>query len=120
MHLYSLCRTWFNLKTRSVSKTVRQDDHVRLRLVRQPLIASYSLLVATRKNGSLSRGGGGRLLLSAPRGGGGLFGALASPDPPPDQKNFPPAKTEMYQRRPKFEADFRYTNSFLASNPPSH
>ena len=53
--------------------------------------------------------------------GGGVFGALASPrqltPPHPHQKSFPPAKNEMYQRGQKFEAEFRYTNFFLASDP---
>ena len=53
-------------------------------------------------------------------GGGGVFGALASPPTHPHQKKFPQAKNEIYQRGRKFEVNFRYTNLFLASDPPTH
>ena len=54
--------------------------------------------------------------------GGGGDGSLRAwappPDPPPTSENFPQDKNDVYQRGPKLEVDFRYTN-FLASNPPS-
>ena len=36
----------------------------------------------------------------------------------PHQKIFPQEKNEIYQRGPNLEVDFRYTNFFLASDPP--
>ena len=49
-----------------------------------------------------------------------LFVGLAPADRPthPNQKNLPLAKSEIHQRGRKYEADFRYTNVFLASDPP--
>ena len=41
--------------------------------------------------------------------------AAANP-PPPYQKHFPRMKNEIYQRGPKWKAEFRYTNLFLASD----
>ena len=63
--------------------------------------------------------------LKTPPGGGGGRGCLGPWPAPADrptrthQKNFPPAKNEIYQRGRKFKAEFRYTN-FLASDtlPP--
>ena len=54
------------------------------------------------------------------RGGGGGFGWTSGLwlTPPPKSENFPPEKTEIYQRGPNLEVDFRYTNCFLASPPP--
>ena len=54
-------------------------------------------------------------------GGGGSNwppGILADPPTHPHQKIFPQEKNEMYQRGPNLEVDFRYTNFFLASDPP--
>ena len=66
-------------------------------------------------------GGGGRPLLSDTWGGGGVKlapGILADPPTHPHQKIFPQEKNEIYQRGPNLEVDFRYTNFFLASDPP--
>ena len=55
-------------------------------------------------------------------GGGGSNwppGILADPPTHPHQKIFPQEKNEIYQRGPNLEVDFRYTNFFLASDPPS-
>ena len=50
-------------------------------------------------------------------GGGGQIGppgfSLTHPPTHPHQK-----KNEIYQRGPNLEVDFRYTNFFLASDPP--
>ena len=49
---------------------------------------------------------------------------MAARAPPPDpcthphQKIFPRRKSEIYQSGPKLAVDFRYTNCFLASDPP--
>ena len=54
-------------------------------------------------------------------GGGGSNwppGILADPPTHPHQKIFPQGKNEIYQRGPNLEVDFRYTNFFLASDPP--
>ena len=55
-------------------------------------------------------------------GGGGLNwppGILADPPThPPTLENFSSEKNEIYQRGPNLEVDFRYTNFFLASDPP--
>ena len=54
-------------------------------------------------------------------GGGGANwppGILADPPTHPHQKIFPQEKNEIYQRGPNLEVDFRYTNFFLASEPP--
>ena len=54
-------------------------------------------------------------------GGGGSNwppGILADPPTHPHQKIFPQVKNEIYQRGPNLEVDFRYTNFFLASDPP--
>ena len=37
---------------------------------------------------------------------------------PPGILDFPQEKNEIYQRGPNLEVDFRYTNFFLASDPP--
>ena len=55
-------------------------------------------------------------------GGGGSNwppGILADPPTHPRQKIFPQEKNEIYQRGPNLEANFRYTNFFLASDPPT-
>ena len=62
-----------------------------------------------------------RPLLSDTRGAGGSNwspGILADPPTHPHQKIFPQEKNEIYQRGPNLEVDFRYTNFFLASDPP--
>ena len=62
-----------------------------------------------------------RPLLSDTGGGGGSNwppGILADPPTHPHQKIFPQEKNEIYQRGPNLEVDFRYTNFFLASDPP--
>ena len=46
-------------------------------------------------------------------------GILADPPTHPHQKIFPQEKNEIYQRGPNLEVDFRYTNFFLASDPPT-
>ena len=55
-------------------------------------------------------------------GGGGQIGPpgfwLTHPPTHPHQKIFPQEKNEIYQRGPNLEVDFRYTNFFLASDPP--
>ena len=65
-----------------------------------------------------------RPLLSDTGGGGGGAnwspGILADPPTHPHQKIFPQEKNEIYQRGPNLEVDFRYTNFFLASDPPTH
>ena len=56
-------------------------------------------------------------------GGGGVKlapGILADPPTHPHQEIFPQEKNEIYQRGPNLEVDFRYTNFFLASDPPTH
>ena len=56
-------------------------------------------------------------------GGGGQIGPpgfwLTQPTHP-HQKIFPQEKNEIYQRGPNLDVDFRYTNFFLASDPPTH
>ena len=62
-----------------------------------------------------------RPLLSDTGGGGGANwppGILADRPTHPHQKIFPQEKNEIYQRGPNLEVDFRYTNFFLASDPP--
>ena len=62
-----------------------------------------------------------RPLLSDTGGGGGSNwppGILADPPPHPHQKIFPQENNEIYQRGLNLEVDFRYTNFFLASDPP--
>ena len=52
-------------------------------------------------------------------GGGGVAAWAPLPDPPtPTSENFPQEKHEIYQRGPKLEIDFGYTNFCLASDPP--
>ena len=53
-------------------------------------------------------------------GGGGNWppGILADPPTHPHQKIFRQEKNEIYQRGPNLEVDVRYTNFFLASDPP--
>ena len=64
---------------------------------------------------------GPRPLLSDTGGGGSNWppGILADPPSHPHQKIFPQEKNEIYQRGPNLEVDFRYTNFFLASDPPT-
>ena len=63
-----------------------------------------------------------RPLLSDTGGGGGQIGPpgfwLTHPPTHPHQKIFPQEKNAIYQRGPNLEVDFRYTNFFLASDPP--
>ena len=62
-----------------------------------------------------------RPLLRDTGGGGGSNwppGILADPPTHPHQKIFPQEKNEIYQWGPNLEVDFRYTNFFLASDPP--
>ena len=63
---------------------------------------------------------GDRPLLSDTGGGGSNWppGILADPSTHPHQKIFPQEKNEIYPRGPNLEVDFRYTNFFLASDPP--
>ena len=63
---------------------------------------------------------GHRPLLSDTGGGGSSWPPVILDDPPthPHQKIFPQEKNEIYQRAPNLEVDFRYTNFFLASDPP--
>ena len=50
----------------------------------------------------------------------GLPGILADPPTQPlDQKDIPQVSNEIYGRIRKMEAEFRYTNFFVASAPPS-
>ena len=60
-------------------------------------------------------GEGGTLLLWLP------WPAPVDPPPPPPhiRKDFPPEKNEIHQKGRKLEADFRCTNFFLASDPPT-
>ena len=53
-------------------------------------------------------------------GVGGMAAWAPPPDPPthPHQKNFPGEKNETYQRGPKVEVGFRFTNFFLAPELP--
>ena len=55
-------------------------------------------------------------------GGGGQIAPpgfwLTHPPTHPHQKIFPQEKNEIYQRGPNLGVDFRYTNFFLASDPP--
>ena len=63
-----------------------------------------------------------RPLLSDTGGGGGSNwppGILADPPTHPHQKIFPQEKNEIYKRGPNLEVDFRYTNFFLAPDPPT-
>ena len=64
-----------------------------------------------------------RPVLSDPGGGGGRGLNPPPPrgiDPPthPHQKAFPQEQNEIYERGPNLEVDLRYTNFFLASDPP--
>ena len=55
------------------------------------------------------------------RGGGRRNGSLAPPpDPPahPHQKTFPQEQNEIYQRGPKLEVEFGYTNFFWPLTRP--
>ena len=72
---------------------------------------------------SSSDGGEARGLLRDTAGGrgySGLSGILADPPPPPDQKMFPQGENEIHERGQRMEGDFRYTNLFVASDPPTH
>ena len=64
-----------------------------------------------------------RPLLSDTGGGGGQNGPpgfwLTHP-PTHIRKFFLRKKMKFYQRGPNLEVDFRYTNFFLASDPPTH
>ena len=53
-------------------------------------------------------------------GGGGGWPAPADRPAHPHQKSCPPANNEIYQRGWKFEAHFRHTNFFLASDPSTY
>ena len=56
-------------------------------------------------------------------GGGGQIGppGFWLTHPPTHIRKFvPQEKNEIYQRGPNLEVDFRYTNFFLASDPPTH
>ena len=54
-------------------------------------------------------------------GGGGMAAWAAPPDPPthPNHKILPQKKTEIYQRGPTLEVDFRDTNFFFLASDPS-
>ena len=86
------------------------------------MVHAHHFIIAdlTPPDPSVSRVGVSRPLLSDTGGGGSNWppGILADPPTHPHQKIFPPEKNEIYQRGPNLEVDFRYTNFFLASDPP--
>ena len=75
----------------------------------------WSLVVGPPVQAHLTGGSSGR------EGGGVIW--QPRPTPPPQhtqkhQKVFLKGRNENFQRYPKLEANLRYTNFFLASNPP--
>ena len=70
-----------------------------------------------RRSGHPSAMPPGHCLETHGGGGGGGLGCQPRPThpPTPNQKMLPQANNETYQRGPKFEADFRYTDCLLAS-----
>ena len=72
-------------------------------------------LILTHRKRKLQALKTGYCLTTRGRGDGSV---CPTPPPHPHQKTFPPAKNEMYRRGQKFQANFRYINCFLASEPP--